>query len=119
MIVRGDVKQFLPMQGAEFHILLSLAGENRHGYAIIQDVEGRSEGAVRLSAGTLYRTVQRLLENGLIAEMDERPDPDEDDQRRRYYRITELGLAAARAEAGRLQGLVKMARNCGLTPEKV
>ncbi len=118
MIPREEVEALLPLQAAEFHILLSLAGEERHGYAIIQDVEARSGGAVRLSAGTLYRTIQRLLENGLIAELDERPDPAEDDERRRYYRINELGMAAARAETARLAGLVKMARNCGLAPGK-
>jgi DNA-binding PadR family transcriptional regulator len=81
-------------------------------------VEARSGGSVRLSAGTLYRTVQRLLENGLISESNERPDPEADDQRRRYYAITELGFATARAEASRLAGLVKMARSCGLAPGK-
>jgi len=75
-------------------------------------------GAWRLSARMLYRTSQRLLENGLIAELEERPDLEEDDERRRYYRINELGVAAARAETARLAGLVKMARHCGLAPGK-
>jgi DNA-binding PadR family transcriptional regulator len=118
MIHRDEIEELLPLQAAEFHILLSLAGEERHGYAIIQDVEARSGGSVRLSAGTLYRTIQRLLENGLITEIEERPDPEEDDERRRYYRISELGVAAARAETTRLAGLVKMARHCGLAPGK-
>ena len=118
MITRDEVQGFLPLQPAEFHILLSLSAEDRHGYAIIQDVDVRSGGEVRLSAGTLYRTIQRLLDNGLITELRKRPDPQEDDQRRRYYRITELGLATARAEAARLTSLVKMAKNCGLVPRK-
>src|SRR5262245_25565693 len=118
MVPRTDIESLLPLQPAEFHILLSLVGEPRHGYAIIQDVESRSGGSVRLSAGTLYRTIQRLLENGLIAELADRPDPEADDQRRRYYEITQLGLAAARAEAARLAGLVRMARSCGLAPGK-
>ena len=118
MIVRSEVEACLPLQAAEFHILLSLAGEARHGYAIIQDVSARTGETVRLSAGTLYRTVQRMLENGLISELDERPDPDDDDQRRRYYEITELGMAVARAETARLAALVKLARNCGLAPGK-
>ena len=106
------------LQPAEFHILISLATEPRHGYAIIQDVKLRTAGAVRLSAGTLYRTVQRLLDHSLIAELEDRPDPDHDDERRRYYEITDLGLAAARAETARLASLVKMARNCGLAPAR-
>ncbi|MBL8230131.1 MAG: helix-turn-helix transcriptional regulator [Bryobacterales bacterium] len=112
------IESLLPLQAAEFHILLSLSGEDRHGYAIIRDVDARTAGQVRLSAGTLYRTIQRLLDNGLITELDERPDPEEDDERRRYYRITKLGLQAARAETVRLDGLVKMARRCGLAPGK-
>jgi DNA-binding PadR family transcriptional regulator len=113
-----SIQACLPLQSAEFHILLSLAGEPRHGYAIIQDVSVRSGGAVRLSAGTLYRTVQRLLDRGLITELNEPPNPDDDDERRRYYSISELGIAVARAETARLQELVQMARNAGLAPGK-
>jgi DNA-binding PadR family transcriptional regulator len=118
MIDRDQVQEFLPMQPAEFHILLSLSAEDRHGYAIIQDVDTRSNGEVKLSAGTLYRTIQRLLDKGLITEVNTRPDPEDDDQRRRYYRITDLGMAAARAETRRLAGLLKMARSCGMVPGK-
>lgn len=118
MIPRDEIEACLPLQPAEFHILLSLSGEPRHGYAVIQDVEARTGGAVRLSAGTLYRTVQRLLDKGLIEELNEPPDPDDDDQRRRYYAISELGLAVARAETARLQQLVRLARHCGLAPGK-
>jgi DNA-binding PadR family transcriptional regulator len=105
-----------PLQPAAFHILLALADGDRHGYAVIQEVEARTEGKVRLSAGTLYRSIQRLLEQGLIAEVRERPLPELDDERRRYYRITPLGIAAARAEARRLAQLVDMARARGLAP---
>jgi DNA-binding PadR family transcriptional regulator len=107
---------FLPLQPATFHILLAVADADRHGYAIIQDVAERTGGTIRLSAGTLYRSIQRMLEEGLIVEPRERPAPDQDDERRRYYRITPLGTAVARAEAGRLANLVKMARARGLAP---
>ena len=106
------------MPPASFHILMALAEEDRHGYAIIQDIALRTGGGVRLGAGTLYRTIQRLLDDGLIVETDDRPDPDEDDERRRYYRITAFGKAAARAEAQRLADLVKLARASGLAPKR-
>ena len=108
---------FLPLPAATFHILMAVASEDRHGYAIIQDVEQRTGGALRLSAGTLYRSIQRMLEQGLLVETSERPAPELDDERRRYYRITELGTAVARAEAGRLAELVRMARASGFAPE--
>ncbi len=113
-----DAHALLPLQAATFHILLALADEDRHGYAIIQDVAERTGGAIRLSAGTLYRTIQRMLDEGLIVEPRERPAPDQDDERRRYYRITPLGTAVAKAEARRLADLVKMARARGLAPER-
>ena len=103
---------------ATFHILLALADEDRHGYGIIQDVEARTGGELRLSPGTLYRSVQRMLEQGLILETRERPAPDLDDERRRYYRITPAGAAAAKAEARRLAQLVRMARSAGFAPGK-
>ena len=103
---------------ATFHILLALADDDRHGYAIIQDIAARTDGELRLSAGTLYRSIQRMLEQGLIVETRERPAPEEDDERRRYYRITPEGTAAARAEARRLGQLVKMARAAGFAPGK-
>jgi DNA-binding PadR family transcriptional regulator len=109
---------FLPLQPAVFHILLALADEDRHGYAIIQDVAHRTDGAIRLSAGTLYRSIQRMLEEGLIVEPRARPAPQDDDERRRYYRLTPLGEAVAKAEARRLADLVRMARARGLAPEK-
>jgi DNA-binding PadR family transcriptional regulator len=108
----------LPLPPATFHILMALADTDRHGYAIIQDVADRTDGAVRLGAGTLYRSIHRMLEQGLLVELDERPDPNEDDERRRYYRITAFGRAVARAEAGRLTQLVKMARASGFVPRR-
>jgi len=101
---------------ATFHILLAVAGEDRHGYAIIQDVAVRTGGELKLSAGTLYRSIQRMLEQGLLVETRERPAPEEDDERRRYYRITPLGTAVAKAEARRLTQLVRMARAKGFVP---
>ncbi len=107
---------FLPLPPATFHILMAVAEEDRHGYAIIQDVAQRTEGEIKLSAGTLYRSIQRMLEQGLLLETQERPAPEFDDERRRYYRITDLGAAVARAEARRLTQLVKLARARGFAP---
>ena len=109
----------LPLLPATFHILVALADDDRHGYAIIQDVAARTDGSIRLSPGTLYRSIQRMLEDGLIVETDERPSPEDDDERRRYYRLTTLGTAVAQAEAARLMDLVRMARARGLAPRKV
>jgi DNA-binding PadR family transcriptional regulator len=108
------VSDFLPLPPATFHILIALIREDRHGYAIMQDVEERTDGELRLSAGTLYRSVQRMLEQGLIRETRDRPARELDDERRRYYRITELGTAVARAEARRMTEMVRMARAQGL-----
>lgn len=109
-------ESLLPLQPTTFHILLSLADEDRHGYAIILDVARRTNGELKLSAGTLYRSIQRMLEAGLITETKNRPAPELDDERRRYYHITPFGTAVARAEAGRLRDLLKMARLCGVAP---
>jgi DNA-binding PadR family transcriptional regulator len=106
-------EDLLPLPPATFHILLAVADEDRHGYAIIQEVSARTSGAMKLGAGTLYRSVQRMLEQGLIEETSERPAPELDDERRRYYRITPFGGAVARAEAERLAQLVKLARARG------
>jgi len=112
-----DTTDLLPLPPATFHILLALGTGDRHGYGIIQDVEARTDGALRLSPGTLYRTIQRLLEQGLITEPKRRADPT-DDPRRRYYRITPFGTLVARAEARRLSQLVRLAKGVGfLTPE--
>ncbi len=114
---RPDVDDLLPLPPATFHILMALSDEDRHGYAIIQDVQARTGGELRLSAGTLYRSIQRLVEQGLIVEARKRPAPALDDERRRYYSITPLGTAVARAELRRLTQLVRLARARGLTPE--
>ena len=108
----------LPLPPATFHILVALADDDRHGYAIIQDIAARTGGELKLSAGTLYRSIHRMLEQGLLAETRERPAPELDDERRRYYRITPFGTAVAKAEARRLAQLLRMARARGLAPEK-
>src|ERR1700757_1739885 len=113
-----SIDSLLPLPSAAFHILLALADEDRHGYGIIQDVAARTGGELKLSAGTLYRSIQRMQEQGLIVETRERPAPEDDDERRRYYRITSFGNAVAKAEARRLTQLVKMARAKGFAPER-
>ena len=113
----AEVAALLPLPPANFHVLVALADDELHGYAILQDVASRTGGAVQLSAGTLYRAIHRMLESGLLVESSERPDPALDDERRRYYRITPLGAAVVRAEAARLTALVGLARAKGLAPE--
>src|SRR3954464_8527799 len=95
---QDEVDELLPLPPATFHILMALTDDDRHGYAIIQDVEIRTNGDLRLSAGTLYRSIQRMLRHGLIVEARKRPAPALDDERRRYYSITPFGTAVARAE---------------------
>jgi len=108
-----DPTPLLPLPPATFHILLAVSDADRHGYGIIQDVSARTNGELKLSAGTLYRSIQRMLEQGLIVETADRPEPELDDERRRYYRITPFGQEVARAEARRLVGLVELARVSG------
>jgi DNA-binding PadR family transcriptional regulator len=110
----------LPLPAATFHILMALADEDRHGYAIIQEVAARTNGEVTLSAGTLYRSIQRMVDQDFVAEltMRERPAKDEDDARRRYYRLTPFGRAVAEAETRRLGQLLRLARASGFTPGK-
>src|SRR6478672_3004964 len=114
---QDEIDALLPLPPATFHILMSVTDEDRHGYAIIQDVEARTDGDLKLSPGTLYRSIQRMLEQGLILEARKRPAPALDDERRRYYSITPFGTAVARAEMRRLTQLVRLARARGLTPE--
>ena len=102
--------QFLPLTPVAFEILLALADGEQHGYSIMREVERRSGGSVVLHPGTLYRALARLLEAGFIQELEERPDPEHDDERRRYYQLTPGGIAVARAEAERLAGQVAAAR---------
>jgi DNA-binding PadR family transcriptional regulator len=111
-------ESLLPLPPAVFHILMALADDDRHGYGIIQEVRSRTDSAVRLSPGTLYRSIQRMLEDDLIVEVSERPAPELDDERRRYYRITPFGRAVARAEANRLHELVRLARASGFHAKK-
>lgn len=109
---------FLPLPAATFHILMAVADEDRHGYGIIQDVAASTDGQLKLSAGTLYRSIQRMLEQGLLIETRDRPAPEDDDERRRYYRITPLGRTVAKAEAQRLTQLVRLARKSGFAEGK-
>lgn len=108
---RRDPRELLPLTPAVFHILLALADGERHGYSIMQEVATLTAGALRLGPGTLYGSIKRMLADGLIEESDERPDPALDDERRRYYRLTDFGLRVARADAQRLDQLVRAARN--------
>ena len=104
----AEVAALLPLPPATFHILLAVADEPRHGYAISQDIAARTNGAIRMSFGTLYRSIQRMLEQGLLEEVRERP-ADGDDERRRYYRVTRFGTVVARAEVRRLAEMVRLA----------
>jgi DNA-binding PadR family transcriptional regulator len=109
-------ESLLPLPPAVFHILIALADKDRHGYSIMQDVAARTDGAVQLSAGTLYASIRRMLEQGLIEELNESPDPSSTDERRRYYRLARFGRRVAAAEVARLNALVKQARVTGLVP---
>ena len=107
-------EQTLPLTPAVFHILLVLTRADRHGYAIKQEVERFTDGALRLGPGTLYWSIKRMVEDGLIEESDERPDPELDDERRRYYGLTDWGVRVSQAEARRLARVVSVARDRGL-----
>lgn len=100
----------LPLTPAVFNILLALSDGEKHGYAIMSEVETNTHGEVKMGPGTLYGSIKRMLEAGLIEESDERPDPAMDDQRRRYYRLTATGMHAMKAEARRLARQVSVAR---------
>ena len=109
-------QSLLPLSTAFFHILIALADRDRHGYAIMQDVAERTGGKVQLSAGTLYSSIRRMLEHGLISELAESPDSSSTDERRRYYRLTKFGRTVAAAEVERLNSLLRQARETGLVP---
>jgi DNA-binding PadR family transcriptional regulator len=121
----ADAKQvakiagMLPLTPAVFHIMLALADGESHGYGIMLEVDRITQGGLRLGPGTLYRSIQRMLVDGLIVERKEGAGREIDDERRRYYRLTELGMEAARAEADRLNALVKAARRRGLLKRTV
>src|SRR5215470_12661463 len=104
-----DPQTLLPLPPVTFHILAALADGDRHGYAIIQEVAARTGGELRIQAGTLYRSIQRMLEQGLVVETG-------DDERRRYYRLTPFGHKVAQAEARRLEQMVRLARAAGFVP---
>jgi DNA-binding PadR family transcriptional regulator len=104
----------LPLSAPVFHVLLSLAEGERHGYGLIRDIERRTAGEVRLSTSTLYGAIKRMIRDGLVDRSEERPDPDMDDERRRYYRITEFGREVARQEAHRIERLAELVRRSRL-----
>ena len=113
---RPNPESLLPLPTGVFHILIALADRDRHGYSIMQDVAARTEGKVQLSAGTLYSSIRRMLEQGLIVELADSPDPSSSDERRRYYRLTAFGKRVAALEVERLNTLVAQARATGLVP---
>jgi DNA-binding PadR family transcriptional regulator len=114
----AEPESFLPLNRDTFQILVSLADRDRHGYAVMKDVLERTDGALRLSPSSLYSAIRRLLDQELIEEVAKRPAPADDDERRRYYRLTALGRAVATAEARRLERLLKDARATGLLPRR-
>ena len=109
-------EEYLPLTPAMLDIVVALADDELHGYAIMREVRRRTDGRKRLAPGTLYRSLRQMQERGLVAESDERPEAGLDDERRRYYRLTDLGRRVALAEVERLEGLVHAARSKGLVP---
>ena len=105
-----DIQTFLPLKPQWFHIMLSLAGGEQHGYGVMQEVLDRTDGKIRLWPATLYGSIKRLMEAGLITGSEERPAPELDDTRRRYYRLTALGKRVLDAECDRLQELISVVR---------
>src|SRR6266568_5487983 len=112
-----DPETLLPLTPAVFHILLALADSERHGYGIMQEIARRTDGAMRMGPGTLYGSIKRMLADGLIEASDERPDPALDDERRRYYRLTDFGQRVAQAEAQRLAQVVRIAQTKKILPD--
>jgi DNA-binding PadR family transcriptional regulator len=110
-----DAESYLPLTAPVFHVLLALADEAKHGYAILKEVEEHTNGKVQLSSGTLYAIIKRLLNDGLIDEIEDRRA--QADERRRYYRLTRLGRRVAEAEARRMENLVRTAREKRLVPK--
>jgi DNA-binding PadR family transcriptional regulator len=112
--VKARADDFLPLRTVEYHVLLALADVERHGYAIMQETAERTEGALRLDPATLYRALRRMVKDGTVAESARRRDPEADDERRRYYRVTPLGRQVALRETERLEKLVRAARQTKL-----
>ncbi len=111
-----EPEAYLPLTPAVLDIMVALGEEELHGYAIMREVRRRTGGKRRLAPGTLYRSLRQMEERGWVVESEERPDPDLDDERRRYYRLTDLGRRVALAELERLEGLVSAARSKGFIP---
>src|ERR1044072_450247 len=114
---RLEPEKPLPLTSSVFHILLALSDGDLHGYGIMQEVSEHTGGQIRLGPGTLYGAIKRLLGNGLIVEVDERPDPGLDDERRRYYRLTDFGERGVRAEVQRISKMVAVAQQKRLIPK--
>ena len=108
-IRKQDLQSYVPLAPAGLHVLLAIGPEERHGYAIMGEVDRITAGVVRMGPGTLYATIKRLLADGLIEECGERPDPTRSDQRRRYYRLTAIGRGVVASEVGRLQSTIQRA----------
>lgn len=108
--ITPEIDQVLPLTPTVFHILLALADQERHGYGIMQEVTMMTQNRVRMAPGTLYGSIKRMLKANLIEESDERPDPELDDERRRYYRLTDFGRQVLAAEARRLSTLIDVAQ---------
>ncbi len=115
-LMDADPRRLLPLTPQQFHILLALTDGHLHGYAILRDVAGRTDGTLRMGTGTLYTALARLEALGLVTEADRRPAAANDDERRRYYRLTPDGRAVLQAETARLDALVRQARRKGITP---
>src|SRR5512133_2224043 len=109
MLMAKNAVPYQPLTPAVFHILLALADGEKHGYGIMKDIEAQTDGQLKMGPGTLYGTLKRILETGLIEETGQRPDPALDDERRRYYRLTGLGQSVVSAESQRLAALVRVA----------
>src|SRR4029078_2078812 len=114
---RLDPEKLLPLTPSVFHILLALSDGDLHGYGIMQEVAEHTDGQIRLGPGTLYGAIKRLLGDGLIVEADERPDPELDDERRRYYRLTDFGQRVLKAEVQRISKMVSVAQRKRLIPK--
>ncbi|MEK6336022.1 MAG: PadR family transcriptional regulator [Acidobacteriota bacterium] len=112
-----DPDSLLPLRPSVFHILLALSDGDLHGYGIMQEVAQHSDGQIKLGPGTLYGAIKRLLGEGLIVEADERPDPELDDERRRYYRLSDFGQQVLKAEARRISRMVSVAQTKRLIPK--
>jgi DNA-binding PadR family transcriptional regulator len=117
MLKQVDPESLLPLRPSVFHILLALADGDLHGYGIMQEVAEHTAGQIRLGPGTLYGAIKRLLSDKLIIEVDERPDPELDDERRRYYRLTDFGQRVLKAEVRRITKMVAVAQRKKLIPK--